>query len=331
MRAARLRRGLLMAAVAGSIVASVTAAAQSLTPGTPRAPHLPAVRAADLDGRYAANRRFILESERAARRLHDTGRARALGRLARPGRQFLSFSPVGDGQAVEVLGNLARADRISVIVPGSDTTVDTFDQLGTTYASLNGGARALYAEERRLAPKKHIAVVAWYGYHAPRTMSRDIAVAGRADDGGRRLRSLLATLHRVDPGAPVAMLCHSYGSVVCGKALRGMDADAAYAPSDAVVFGSPGLGVNSRAELHTRIPLWAGRGATDWITRVPNVSVDVMGERIGFGADPVSPSFGARHFPAGLLGHSDYLRPGGLALKNIARIALGRGSEVTRD
>ncbi|MEU3373497.1 alpha/beta hydrolase [Streptomyces sp. NPDC006660] len=329
MRGTRLRRGLVMAAFACSLVVSVSAAAHSLTPGTVRAPELPEAGAATLDTRYAENRQYILDSAQAAERLHDTGRAAVLRKFAQPGRQFLSFSPVGDGQAVEVLGDLARADRISVVVPGSDTTVDTFDRFGTTYAALNGGARALYAEERRLAPKERVAVVAWYGYDAPRTMSRDVATTGRAEKGGRELRTFLKDLQRVNPEAPVALLCHSYGTVVCGKALKGMDADDPSAPADAVVFGSPGMGVDSRAELHTEVPLWAGRGATDWIARIPNTSIDVLGEQVGFGADPTSPAFGARHFPAGPGEHSDYLRPGGIALENISRIALGRGSEVS--
>lgn len=331
MPAVRLTRGLAMAVLAALIVVSVATAAHSLVPGTPRPPHLPAVRAASLHARYEANRRYILSSERAAWRLGDTGRADVLRQLARSDRHFLSFSPDGDGQAVEVLGDLARAEVISVIVPGSDTTLDTFDQLGTRYASLGGSARAVYARERQLAPDRRVAVVAWYGYHAPRTMSFDIATTDRAKQGALRLRKLLVTLRGVSPAARVTLLCHSYGSVVCGQTLRGVDKGAAAAPSAVVVFGSPGMGVRSRAGLRSNIPLWAGRGTRDWITRVPNDSVDVMGQQVGFGTDPTSPSFGARHFPTGSAEHSDYLRPGGVALKNICLIALGRGSVVSGD
>lgn len=317
-----------MATTAALIVVSVASAAHSLVPGTPRSPHLPAVHAASLDARYTANRRFILSSERAARHLGDTARADELGKLARRDRNFLSFSPVGDGQAVEVLGDLARADSVSVVVPGSDTTLDTFDRIGSVHASLGGGARAVYAQMRRLAPDRRVAVVAWYGYRAPRTMSRDIATSDRAKEGATRLRTLLATLREVNRTASVTLLCHSYGSVVCGETLRGT-ADGAAAPAAVVVFGSPGLGVRSRADLHSDVPVWAARGTADWITRVPNGMVHVMGEQIGFGTDPTSPSFGARRFAVGAAQHSDYLRPGGPALKNIALIALGRGSAVS--
>ncbi|MEU8680713.1 alpha/beta hydrolase [Streptomyces sp. NPDC048611] len=330
MRAARLRRGLAMALTACSIVVTVAAAARSTVPGTPTQPRLPAVRADQLAARYAANHRFLTESARAARAMGDDGRAGVLARMARKDRHFLSFSPRGDGRAVEVLGDLAHADRIAVVVPGSDTTVDTFDKLGTVHASLNGGARALHAEMRRLQPDRRTAVVAWYGYPAPRTMSRDIVSTDRALDGGRRLAGLLGDLRTVNP-APVAVLCHSYGSVVCATALRRMDAREESALADVVLFGSPGTGVGSRAELHTRVPVWAGRGATDWIEGVPHVSLDLPGEQVGFGTDPVTPAFGARIFPAGPGSHSDYLRPGGPALRAISLIALGRGAEVSDD
>ena len=51
---------------------------------------------------------------------------------------------------------------------------------------------------------------------------------------------------------------------------------------------------------------------------------------LGFGADPMWPSFGARHFACGHDGHSSYLSPGGAALRNLAYIALGEAGQVTR-
>lgn len=331
MRAARLRRGLAMALTACSIVVTVAAAARSTVPGTPVQPRLPALRADTLAARYAANHRFITASRRAAHDMGDDGRAGVLARLARKDRHFLSFGPRGDGQVVEVLSDLAHADRIAVVVPGSDTTVDTFDKLGTVHASLHGGAGALHAEMTKLQPDRKTAVVAWYGYPAPRTMSRDIVSTDRALDGGRRLAGLVGDLRKVNASAPVSLLCHSYGSVVCATALRRMDAPEESSLADVVLFGSPGTGVRSRAELRTRVPVWAGRGATDWIEGVPHVSLDLLGEQVGFGTDPVTEAFGARIFPAGPGSHSDYLRPGGLPLRNISLIALGRGTEVSDD
>lgn len=330
MRAARLRRGMLVSAVAGCLVFSVTAAAHSTDRRTPAAPRLPALSADTLQDRYAANRRYMAEAADAAREMDDSARADRLGELGSAKRNFLSFSPAGDGQAVEVLGDLAHADRIAVVVPGSDTTLDTFDMLGSRYGSLGGGARGLYAETKKLDPKSRVAVVAWYGYRAPRTQSVEVLTGSRAAEGGQRLDGLIGQLRRVNATAPVTLLCHSYGSVVCGNAMGTMDSGTASALSDIVVFGSPGMGVRSRAELGTDVPLWAGRGTQDWIADVPHASVNLFGAWVGFGGDPTSSDFGAKVLPTGTARHSDYLRPGGLAVRNIALIALGRGAEVSR-
>jgi hypothetical protein len=79
--------------------------------------------------------------------------------LTAPGRTFLDFDP--RSRAVEVVGDLATARRIVVVVPGADTTLATFDSRGT--ASPGGGAGALYDEARRLSPGAHLAVLAWLG------------------------------------------------------------------------------------------------------------------------------------------------------------------------
>ncbi|MFF4606037.1 alpha/beta hydrolase [Streptomyces sp. NPDC001339] len=327
MRTARWGRGGLMVAVAAAVVLSVTAGARSAA-GAPVPPRLPAVQAGTLQERYAANRGYIAESERAARRIGDRDRERHLRQLNAPGRNFLSFSPHGDGQAVEVLGDLTDAHRVVVLVPGSDATVDTFDFLGSHQASLGGGARALYAELNRLSHAP-VAVVAWYGYRAPRTMSTDVATTARAEEGGGRLATLLGELRDANSRATVTFLCHSYGSVVCGEAVSRMTFRTASGLDGIAVFGSPGMGVRSLSELPVRIPVWAGRGAGDWIAHAPHVSVSVLGETLGFGTDPVSASFGATSFDAGTGGHSGYLVPGSLPLRNLALIGLGRGAEVS--
>ncbi|MEU2789842.1 alpha/beta hydrolase [Streptomyces sp. NPDC007100] len=315
-------------AVAAAIVGSVTAGAASPVPGTPAPPQLPPIQAQTLGERYAVNRGYIADAERAAHRLGDSYRESHLRQLGSPVRQFLSFDAQGDGQAVEVLGDLATADRIVVLVPGADTTLDTFDHLGSRHASLSGGAHALHDEMRRLS-RSSVAVLAWYGYRAPRTMSRDVATTARAEEGGRRLTTLLGELRTANTHAPVAFLCHSYGSVVCGRALGGMSPRTSAGLAGVAVFGSPGTGLRSAAGLPVRVPVWAGRGARDWIARAPHVSWSAFGTTLGFGTDPTSPSFGARPFGAGNSGHSGYLEPGSTALRNLALIGLGRGSVVS--
>jgi len=44
----------------------------------------------------------------------------------------------------------------------------------------------------------------------------------------------------------------------------------------------------------------------------------------------MSPGFGARIFATGTGGHSGYLDPGSVSLRNLTRIALGDSAAVTR-
>jgi len=247
--------------------------------------------------RYAANRDAAAGSE-----------------LAGDERQLLDFDPHGDGLVTEVFGDLAGAERIAVVVPGSDTELDTFDRPGEKpHASPAGGARAVYAQARRVTPDARIAVIAWLGYDAPDTLSVAVANDRRARAGAGELRRLIAGLRGT--GAAVSLLCHSYGSVVCGHAVRRQPVAAL------VVFGSPGLPFGSADDLGDT-PVWATRGSADWIRRVPHVRIGALGWSLGLGADPVSPGFGARVFDSGAAGHSDYLRPGSESLRRITQIAI---------
>ncbi|MDN3355785.1 alpha/beta hydrolase [Actinomadura sp. DC4] len=281
---------------------------------------LPALSVSTLAARYKANRRAIGEALKTALRVRDRDRARALSRLLTPGRRFLSFDPRGTGHAVEVLGDLTRARRLAILVPGADTTLTTFDERGQRpYSTPGGGARALLGEAGGLERDPHLAVIAWLGYSPPKVTSAGVITDVRADAGATRLRRLVSDLHELDPSAATTLLCHSYGTVVCGEAVRGLPVD------DVAAFGSPGMTASSAGALGTRANVWAARGSRDWMQFVPHVRV--LG--LGFGTDPVSPRFGARVFAAGSAGHSDYLKPGSLSLRNLALITLGRGSQVT--
>jgi hypothetical protein len=283
-------------------------------PGT-----LPALSVSTLAARYKVNRRAIGQALKTARRIQDFSLARSLSRLLVPGRQFLSFDARGTGRGVEVLGDLAHARRVAILVPGADTTLTTFDVRGhRPYATPGGGARALLDQARRVEPGTDLAVIAWLGYSPPKITSAGVITDFRADSGAARLRRFVADVHRLNPSARTTLVCHSYGSVVCGEAVRGLPV------SDVAAFGSPGMSTSSAAGLGTRARVWAARGANDWMRLVPHVRMFGL----GFGTDPVSPQFGARVFAAGAAEHSDYLRPGSVSLRNLALIALGRGSQV---
>ncbi|WP_455356267.1 alpha/beta hydrolase [Streptomyces sp. SYSU K217416] len=290
----------------------------------------------NLDGapvtlRYRANRQALAmareKEERRARdpRLSPAGRHEAGRRqhriesLLRGGRQILSFDPTGAGRAAEVFGDLDRAERVSVVVPGVDTNLLTFEKTRRRYAAPVGMAQSLYAAERSASPRTRTAVIAWADYTAPVGLGMDAAIGRLAADGAERLASLVGAL----PGRPsVALFCHSYGSVVCGVAAAELPARV----TDIAVAGSPGMRVEKAAELGTRARVWAMRDADDWIGDVPYLAVGGLGH----GADPVTPAFGARILSAdGATGHAGYFEPHTGSLANLARIGVGSYATVT--
>ena len=309
----RRRRIVGIAAAAAAGMLALTAAVLPSTPANPPV-QLPALTTQALSARYAASSRAIARAEAAATQDGNTALANRLAAM-RHGH-FLAFNSAGQGEAVQVLGNLATARRVVIMVPGSDTSLATWSSRGA--ASPFGGARALANETARLDPHAHLAIIAWLGYRTPSLLSPGVLTSGNAGQGAQALRPLVTSLAR--DGDQVALLCHSYGSVVCGLAAPHLPV------TDIAVYGSPGMDASSVRSLDTTARVWAGRESGDWIRDVPHVRL--LG--LGFGADPMSPSFGARRFGCGSDGHSSYLSPGGAALRNLAYIALGETGQVTR-
>jgi hypothetical protein len=298
--------------VAAAMLGTTAAAWPSSTAAKPQAP--PALTATALSARYAATRTAVTKAEATATRDGDRQRAAALARLR--SRQVLFFNPNGAGVAAMVIGDLATAHRVAIVVPGSDTNLTTFFSRGPE--SPGGAAEALSAEARKLAPGEKLAIIAWLGDPTPAMLSPSVITAGDAGQGAQALKPLVTALAK--HGAHVALLCHSYGSVVCGLAAPNLPV------TDIAVFGSPGMDANSVADLHTSARVWAGREAGDSIKYVPHLHLFGL----GFGADPMSPGFGARIFATGDGGHSGYLDPGSASLQNLTYIALGDPAAVTR-
>lgn len=280
---------------------------------------------APVELRYHANR-IALERAREVelKRVHDSRltpagqdhAARRLDRLTeltRPGRNILAFDPAGPGRVAEVFGDLRDAERVSVVVPGVDTDLLTFQRTHGRYSAPVGMAKALYAAERDAVPATRTAVIAWADYTTPSGIGVDAATAMRAEDGARRLNALVRAL----PGtAPVALFCHSYGSVVCGVAARSLPERVA----DIAVAGSPGMRAEKASQLHTSARVWAMRDADDWIQDVPYLELGGLGH----GADPVADGFGARVLSArDAKGHAGYFVPGTDSLRNFAGIGIG--------
>ncbi|MEW1753907.1 alpha/beta hydrolase [Streptomyces angustmyceticus] len=281
--------------------------------------------------RYRANR-MALDDARAVekqrmgdRRLTPVGRQEA-GRLMHrfasmmsPARQILAFDPAGDGRAAEVFGNLPAAQRVSVVVPGVDTNLSTFERTARATSAPVGMARSLYSAEREARPGTRTAVIAWADYTSPAGMGVEAATGKLAADGAVRLRALVDALPSSDT---VSLFCHSYGSVVCGLAARTLPSNV----EDIAVAGSPGMRAGSLAGLGTRARVWAMRDADDWIADVPYLEVGGLGH----GADPVDPSFGSRVLSAdGAVGHAGYFAPGTRSLRNFALVGVGATSTVS--
>ena len=317
-RSHRLRRALLAALITGAVVVPLSGAARPEIPAPAPAALATPMTAATLGEAYAANRANAAEASRMAAAHGDRERAAADREMTVPSRHFLSFDGRGAGQATEVFGDLAHADHIAVLVPGSDTSIDTYDRF-------RDAARALHERLTREAPQgTSTAVLAWLGYETPATVSTTVATAGRAQEAAPKLREFIRQLGALTADRPhISLLCHSYGSVVCGRAASHLDVD------DIALVGSPGTGVDTAAALRTPARVWAARGSDDWVAEVPHIRLDLLGTTVGFGTDPISPSFGARVFAAGDGGHSDYFKAGSTSLANLTRIVLGETPEVS--
>ncbi|HLN69635.1 MAG TPA: alpha/beta hydrolase, partial [Streptosporangiaceae bacterium] len=157
----RLRTLAVVPLAAAALFGTTAAAWPAATAPLPQAP--PTLTSSALSARYAADAQQIGWAERAAARDGNSQLAGALATLHT--QHVLFFSSSGQGLAAMVIGNLATATRVAILVPGSDTTLATFFSRGP--ASPGGGAFALAAEARRLDPGERLAIIAWLGYPAP--------------------------------------------------------------------------------------------------------------------------------------------------------------------
>ena len=181
-----------------------------------------------------------------------------------------------------------------------------------------------------LQPGASTSAVMWLDYDAPDFVDEG-AGRGRAEAavaGLRRFQDGLRATHD-GPAAHLTVLGHSYGSLVVGTAATG----GGLAADDVVFVGSPGVGVDSAAEL--RMPpgrVWSStaratssigrrwrRAACSRTWRWPD-ALPVAGPLAAFGRpedelwhghNPSDPAFGARAFPSQPdAGHIGYWEPG---------------------
>lgn len=231
---------------------------------------------------------------------------------ARSGRRFLAFDTRGDGTAVEVVGDLATADRIAVVVPGVDTTLATFTSGlgGVSRRAPATQARELYAAAD---PGARVAVVAWLGYDPPEGIGLEAAREVRAKAGARNLAAFAGWLAGRRPSAWITLIGHSYGAIVVGLAAPDLPPQV----TSLVALGAPGMGADDVTRLHTHATVYAALAPTDWIRRIPQVRV--LG--LGLGTRPATASFGATALPtAGVAGHDYYFSPGTASLAAVAAV-----------
>jgi hypothetical protein len=198
-----------------------------------------------------------------------------------------------------------------VFVPGISNTLDNYS------AHLAERATNVQRAAEALAPGA-VATIAWLGYDAPGVVDAPLPAGARAGSS-RLVRAMRGLLPR--GGATTTVIGHSYGSVVVGAALqRGLPVD------NVIVAGSPGMGVDTEAELH--LP----SGTRLYALRAP---LDEVSWSENFGRDPSDPRFGATRLatgtPAGVgpIGHGGYFDPGTESLHNIARVVAGEDRTFT--
>jgi len=229
------------------------------------------------------------------------------------GRQLLGYDPRGRGMVTEVFGALSKADRIIVVIPGSDVDLGHYEGPN----KLRPMAQSVFSEANRQRPGS-VAVIAWAGYETPVGVGAHAARSEYAQAGADRLLRLLEGLApHVD--AEFSMLCHSYGSIVCARAAPGLT-EIGTEVSDIVVFGSPGMDVDTADQLDTSARVWAARAEADWIKWIPSIRVFGFGHR----TDPTDPAFGARTVAVDdAQGHDGYLVAGTSSLSRLTGAAMG--------
>lgn len=156
-------------------------------------------------------------------------------------------------------GNPDTATHVSVSVPGMNTTVaDSVDGMVTEAI----GLRQLASRQLAWLPgraRETVATIGWIGYLAPQIrprdglpamvqgaveVSHDEVAAAAAQDLSRFYAGIQAA-REVGP-AHLTAIGHSYGSLTTGLALQ---APGGHGVSDAVFYGSPGVGAAAPGDL----------------------------------------------------------------------------------
>lgn len=237
---------------------------------------------------------------------------------------LLKVDPRGDGRAIVSMGNPDTADNTAVLVPGTNTNLES---ISGQVDRINGLQRVA----KNLSPNASTAVISWLDYEAPQVKvsdSRvDLGVAGtsRAEGGGEALREFTAGTRAAqgERHGRLTVIGHSYGSTTMGAGAAGGDGLGA---DRIIALGSPGLTVEHARDLHMDPKnIYIGTADDDGIKRAADKTL---------GIDPATSTFGAQRIRVDTSGHSGYWnwvddRTPSESLKNQGRIITGRQAPTT--
>ncbi|MCT9087636.1 alpha/beta hydrolase family protein [Streptomyces sp. ASQP_92] len=246
---------------------------------------------------------------------------------------LLGFDDKKPGHVIMSIGNPGTADNVTTYVPGT----------GAKLTEIDGAIRRAEQLQTKAAstdPLHSTASIMWLGYDAPQDVMGDAMDPAFADAAKDPLSDFLTGVDTAHGGnVNSTVLGHSYGSLVAGEALR----DHPELPVDnAIMVGSPGLGVNHAKDLN--IPadhVWAATAKNDLINLAPPPSGALAplnpkaymhlfdDHSILYGYDPTSDDFGGQtfHVADGKAPGSDGFMPAhsqyweGESLANMATIA----------
>ena len=264
--------------------------------------------------RAAANQVLVRHELDKAVAADDNAMIALLRRLQR--EQVIVFDPRREHLGV-VHGDLDAAENIAVFIPGMGSTFTGFFN-GTN--GTDNKAAALYREANAAHPGS-TAVIAWLGYAAPTGHTVDpvraMAEAGsdkHAKQGAKNLEGFVQGL-ALSTERRLTLVGHSYGTLVVGLALK-----AGTPVDEAVLVGSPGIGVDRVRELDAQLT------GTISVLSAPG---DVVADLAYFGHDPDAPSFGATRLTTNATGrprveaHANYFVEGSQSLRNMAAVVTG--------
>lgn len=253
-----------------------------------------------------------------------------------PRAYLLRLDVAGEGRAVVALGDPDRASHVMTQVPGM--TADL-----ASYRHELARAERVAVRAGEVGPASSASTVMWLDYDAPDFLG-EASRPGQAEAGATALRRFQEGLRATHLGGPAhqTVVGHSYGSLVVGSAAR----TAGFQADEVVFVGSPGVGVDSVAQLAVpRDHVWSSTSRTDVIQyaavspmslpediaaagSVPGLGLALAfglpKRHLWFGHNPSDPAFGAHIFASQAgAGHLGYWDVGGPALDGLTAITLG--------